>query len=235
MANFNFQIVYRPGSQSGKPDALSRPQEYRPEGGATHYEQSILKLEHFLLSVCHRKDRIQISLVRKRTPTSNRLRIKQLSKNAKMPTKGSRMTAGHDIYALEEGVIPAKGQTLVGTGIAIGLPRDTYGRLAARSGMASKNGIAIGGGVVDSDYTEEVKVILRNHGTEDYQFKAGDRIAQLIVEKIQLDEAMEIDELDQTERGTEGFGSTDLGPKRLITTKETKITMCFLNLNPQYN
>ena len=235
MANFNFKIVYRPGNRGGKPDGLSRRPEYRPEGGATHREQSILKPEHFELSVCHRKDRIQISLVRKGIPASNHLRIKRLSKNAIIPTKGSRMAAGHDIYALEEGVIPAERQTLVGTEIAIGLPKGTYGRLTARSGMASKNGIAVGSGVVDADYTGEVKVILRNHGTEDYQFKAGDRIAQLIVERIQLDEAMEIDELDETERGTEGFGSTDLGPKKLITTKEAKITMCFLNPKPEYN
>ena len=145
------------------------------------------------------------------------------------------MAAGHDIYAREEGSIPAKGQVLVRTGIAIGLPKGTYGRIAARSGMASKNGIAVGGGVIDADYTGEVKVILQNHGKEEYQFKAGDRIAQLIVDKIQLDEAMEIDELDETERGTKGFGSTDLGPKRLTTTKETKVTMCFLNPNPEYN
>ena len=98
--------------------------------------------------------------------------------------------------------------------------------------MASKNGIAVGGGVIDSDYTGEVKVILRNHGKEDYQFKAGDRIAQPIVENIQLDKAMEMDELDETGCGMKGFGSTDLGPKRLITTKETKISMCFLNPNP---
>ena len=112
---------------------------------------------------------------------------------------------------------------------------NVVGYRAARSGMASKNGIAVGAGVVDADYTVEVKVILRNHGTEDYQFKAGDRIAQLIVENIPLDEAMEIDELDETEPGTKGFGSTDLGTKRLITTKETKITMCFLNPNSEYN
>ena len=152
-----------------------------------------------------------------------------------MPTKGSRMAAGDNIYALEDGIIPAKGQVLVRTGIAIGLPKGTYGRLAARSGMASKNGIAGGGGVVDADYTGEVKVILRNHGKEDYQFKAGDRIAQLIVKRIRLDKAMEIDELDETERGTQGFGSRDICPKRLISTKETKITMCFLNPNPEYN
>ena len=235
LANFNFKIVYRPGSRSGKPDALSRPPEYRREGGATHCEQLILKLEHFEISVCHRKDRIQISLVRKRTPASNQLRRKRLSTNAKIPTKGSRMAAGHDIYALEEGIIPTKGQVLVRTGIAIGLPKGTYDRLAARSGMANKNGIAVGGGVIDADYTGKVKVILRNHGKEDYQFKAGDKITQLIVEKIQLDEAMEIDELDETERGMEGFGSTDLGPKRLITTKESKITICYLHPNSEYN
>ena len=185
--------MYQPGSRSGKPDALSRRPEYCPEAGATHREQSILKPEHFELSVCHRKDRIQISLARKRILASNRLRIKPLSKNAKIPTKDSRMAAGHDIYALEEGLIPAKVQTLVGTGIAVGLSKGTYGRLAARSGMPSKNGIAVGGGVVDADYTGEVKVILRYHGTEDYQFKAGNGIAQLIVEKTHLDEAMEID------------------------------------------
>ena len=153
----------------------------------------------------------------------------------KIPTKGSRMAAGHDIYALDEGSIPANGQELVGTGIAIGLPRGTYGRLAARSGIASKNGIAVGGGVIDADYTGEVKVILRNHWKEDYQFRADDSIAQLIVERIQLDEAIEVDELEDTERGMKGFSSTDLDPKRLITSKETKVTMCFLNPNPDYN
>ena len=88
-----------------------------------------------------------------------------------MPTKGSRMAAGHDIYALEEGIIPAKGQMLVRTGIAVGLPKGTYTRLAARSGMASKNEIAVGGRVIDTDYTGEVKVILRNHGKEDISKK----------------------------------------------------------------
>ena len=68
---------------------------------------------------------------------------------------------------------------LVEMGIAIGLPKGTYGRLAARSGMASKHGIAVGGGVIDADYTGEVRVILRNHGTTDYKFTAGDRMAQI--------------------------------------------------------
>jgi len=127
------------------------------------------------------------------------------------------MAAGHDIYALKTGTIPAQRQMLVDTGIAIGLPRGTHGRLAARSGMASEHGIEVGGGVIDADYTGEIRVILRNHGETNYEFKAGDRIGQLIVEKIQTHDAMEIDNLEDTDRGTEGFGSTDIGRKRLIT------------------
>ena len=87
------------------------------------------------------------------------------------------MAAGHDIYALRDGTILAQRQRLVDTGIAIGLPKGTYGRLAARSGLASKQGIAVGGGVIDADYTGEVKGILRNHGINNNEFKAGGRIA----------------------------------------------------------
>ena len=98
LANLNFKMVYQPGSWSGKPDALSRRQEYNPEEGEKHREQSILKPEHFEHSVCHRKDRFQISLVRKKKPASNRVRINRISKDANIPTKSSRMAAGHDIY-----------------------------------------------------------------------------------------------------------------------------------------
>ena len=139
----NFKIVYLPGSRGGKPDALSRRPEYRPVEGATHCEQSILKPEHFEISSCHRKDSIQVGLVKRKVTTTNPLRIKGLSQQAIIPTKGSRMAAGHDIHALKKGTIPAQRQLLVETGIAIGLPQGTYGRLAARTGMASKHGIAV--------------------------------------------------------------------------------------------
>ena len=130
----------------------------------------------------------------------------KLSDKAIIATKRSRFAAGHDIYALTDSLVPAKGQTMVETGIAIGLPEGTYGRLAARSGMASKTGIAVGGGVIDADYTREVKVILGNHGEADCVFKAGDRIAQLIVEKVANADAMEVDDLGITDRGKMGFG-----------------------------
>jgi len=124
---------------------------------------------------------------------------------------------------------------MVGTGIAIGLPEGTYGRLAARSGMASKMGIAVGGGVIDADYTGEVKVILRNHGKADCVFKAGDRIAQLIIAKVANADAMEVDNLGITERGKMGFGSSDMNPKRSITAKEEKIKNHFLHTDISEN
>jgi len=124
---------------------------------------------------------------------------------------------------------------MVETGIAIGLPEGTYGRLGARSGMASKIGIAVGGGVIDVDYTGEVKVILRNHGEADCIFKAGDRIAQLIIEKVANADAIEVDKLETSERGKSGFGSSDLNPKRSITAKEEGVKICFVHADTDNN
>jgi len=184
--------------------------------------------------VIHQKRNAETALVpEKREPTS--LRIMKLSDKAIIPTKGSRFAAGHNIYALTDGLVPAKGQTMVETGIAIGRPEGTYGRLAARSGMASQMGIAVGGGVIDSDYTGEVKVILRNHGKADCLFKAGDRIAQLIIEKVANADAMEVDNLGITERGIMGFGSSDMNRKRSIRAKEEKIKICFLHVDISEN
>jgi len=126
LTNYNFKIVYRPGSRGGKPDAVSRRPEYGPEEGARHSEQSILKAEHYQISVIHQKRNAETALIpEKREPTS--LRIKKLSDKAIIQTKGSRFAAGHDIYAQKDGMVPAKGQTMVESGIAIGLPEGTYG------------------------------------------------------------------------------------------------------------
>jgi len=234
LTNYNFKIVYRPGSRGGKPDALRRRPEYRPEEGTRHREQWILKSEHFQISVIHQKRNAETALVpERREPTS--VRIMKLSDKAIIPTKGSRFAAGHDIYALTNGVVPAKGQKMVETGIAIGLPEGTYGWLAARSGMARRMGIAVGGGVIDSDYTGEVKVILRNHGEGNCIFKAGDRMAQLIVEKVANADAMEVDELEITERGKMGFRTSDINPPRSITAKEDTVRICFLRADTSEN
>jgi len=101
--------------------------------------------------------------------------------------------------------------------------------------MASRHGIAVGGVVIDTDYTGQVKVILQNQGNTSYKFKAADRIAQLIVLIIETHDAIEIHHLEKTERGTLGFGSSDIGPKWLIKCEELKVKMCFLNPDPQDN
>jgi len=230
----NSKIVNPPGSRGGKRDALSRRPEYCPEEGARHSEQSILKSEYFQISVIHQKRNAETALVpEKREPTS--LRIMKLSDKAIIPTKGLRFAAGHDLYALTNGLVPAKGQTMVETGIAIGVPEGTYGRLAARSGTASKMGIAVGGGVIDADYTGEVKVILRNHGEADCVFKVGDRIAQLIVEKVANADAMDVDNLGITGRGKMDFGSSDMNPKRSIMGQEGKTKIWFLHADMSEN
>jgi len=125
LTNYNFKIVYRPGNKGGKPDTLGRRPDYRPEEGARHSEQSILKSEHFQISIIHQKRSPETALTpEKREPTS--LRIMRLSDKAIIPTKGSMFAAGHDIYALTDGLGPVKGRTMVETGIAIGLPEGTY-------------------------------------------------------------------------------------------------------------
>jgi len=197
LTNYNFRIVYRLGSSGGKRDTLSKRLEYRREEGARHSEQSILKSEHFQISVIHQRRSAETALIRE-TRESGNLRIMKLSDKDIIPTKGSRFAAGNDIYALTDGLVPVKGQTTVEMGIAIGLPEGTYGSLAARSGMASKMEIGVGGGVIEADYTGEVKVILRNHGEANYLYKAG-RIAQLIIEKIANAGGMEVDKLETTE------------------------------------
>jgi len=101
--------------------------------------------------------------------------------------------------------------------------------------MASKYGILVGGGVIDADYTGEVKVILRNHGNTSYEFKASNGIPELIVEKIQTHDAIESDNLQDTDRGTQGFGSSDIGPKSLIWCEERNVKMGCLNPDPQDN
>ena len=183
LANYNLKIVYRPVKRGGKPDALSRRPEYRPEEGATHREQSILKPDHFqicLVQIGHNQE--DEGYESDNPEQEDSLRIKLLRSKAKMPAKGSRMAAGHDLYAMEEVLIPAKSQTLVDTGLVVGLPKGTYTRIAPRSVLANKKRINLGGGVIDADYTGEVKVILMNHGTQDCLIQAGERMAQILVE-----------------------------------------------------
>ncbi|CCF55708.1 hypothetical protein KAFR_0A02720 [Kazachstania africana CBS 2517] len=137
------------------------------------------------------------------------LKIQLRSPDATVPTKGSATAAGYDIYASKAIVIPARGQGMVSTDISFTVPVGTYGRIAPRSGIAVKHGIQTGAGVVDRDYTGEVKVVLFNHSEKDFEIVKGDRVAQLILEKIVDDaEIVVVDSLEESTRGAGGFGST---------------------------
>jgi len=137
-----------------------------------------------------------------------RIQVRLLDPQARILTRGSAKAAGHDLYAKEESTIPARGQDVVPTGISITPPKGTYGRIAPRSGMAVKHQIAFNAGVIDTDYTGEMKVVLANMSDQDYQIQKGDRIAQLIAEEIVESDCYQVPKLGKTNRGPQGFGST---------------------------
>ncbi|OCH95947.1 dUTP pyrophosphatase [Obba rivulosa] len=136
------------------------------------------------------------------------LLVKRHSDKAKLPTRGSALAAGYDLYSAEKKVIPAHGKALIDTQISIAVPVGTYGRVAPRSGLASKFMIDTGAGVIDADYRGIVFVLLYNLSDQDFQVEEGDRIAQLILERIYTPDVMEVEDLDETLRGAGGFGST---------------------------
>ncbi|CAK9438778.1 uncharacterized protein LODBEIA_P30020 [Lodderomyces beijingensis] len=147
---------------------------------------------------------------RQKLEATESLKVFLRSDKGKVPTKGSALAAGYDLYSSEDAVIPAQGQGLVSTDISIIVPVGTYGRVAPRSGLAVKHGISTGAGVIDADYRGEVKIVLFNHSTRDFEIKTGDRIAQLVLERIVNAEIETISEaeLTSTDRGAGGFGST---------------------------
>eukprot|EP00730_Choanoeca_flexa_P011261 TRINITY_DN24216_c0_g1_i1.p1 TRINITY_DN24216_c0_g1~~TRINITY_DN24216_c0_g1_i1.p1 ORF type:complete len:159 (+),score=25.68 TRINITY_DN24216_c0_g1_i1:43-477(+) len=136
------------------------------------------------------------------------LKIKKLSENAKVPTRGSDNAAGYDLYAAEDAIIDPQGKAIVKTDIAMAIPEGCYGRVAPRSGLAAKHHIDVGAGVVDRDYRGNVGVVMFNLAKQSYEVKKGDRIAQLVLERIITPKVQEVEELDDTDRGAGGFGST---------------------------
>ncbi|NXK86798.1 DUT protein, partial [Formicarius rufipectus] len=139
---------------------------------------------------------------------STRLRFTKLSENAFAPSRGSARAAGYDLYSAYDCVIPPMEKAIVKTDIQIALPSGCYGRVAPRSGLAAKHFIDVGAGVIDEDYRGNIGVVLFNFGKETFEVKKGDRIAQLICERIYYPELEEVEALDDTERGEGGFGST---------------------------
>lgn len=138
--------------------------------------------------------------------------VKKLKENAILPTYGSAQAAGADLYAcLDADLTIAPGETaFVPTGLAMELPLGYVGLIYARSGLACKRDLAPANkvGVIDSDYRGEFMIALHNHGAESRRVANGDRIAQLVVTPVIQPVYFEADTLDETDRGTGGFGST---------------------------
>jgi len=134
--------------------------------------------------------------------------VRLLTETARAPSRQSYGAAGYDIYSDEKVALFPNERKLVNTGIALSIPNSYYGRIAPRSGMAVKKGIDVGAGVVDCDYRGEVKVFLLHNGKEVVHIEKGDRIAQLILEKIGHTEIQIVEELPVSVRGEDGFGST---------------------------
>lgn len=107
-------------------------------------------------------------------------------------------------------MVKAKNKLLISSGLAIAVPEGHYGRMAPRSGLAVKKFIDVGAGVIDCDYRGEIKILLFNFSDEDFEVKKGERIAQLIIEKIAMPVLKEVENLEETDRGEGGFGSTGL-------------------------
>lgn len=172
------------------------------------------------------------------------LQVKKLHPNAILPTRATMYDAGYDLYALEDGEINPNEKEIIGTGIAVRIPQleypfKVYGSIRSRSGLSAKNNLEVGAGVVDLGYSREIKVILYNHNKSEiekkeeynsqgdfshmgeyetgeiFYYKAGDRVAQLVLEvhiSPEVEEVEEVEELSELESNDRvgGFGSTGL-------------------------
>ena len=146
-----------------------------------------------------------------------KLKIKRLTESAKLPTKGYSSDAAYDVYCdkgfVLEGYEPTNNTyaeictKTVSTGIALGIPEGYYIRVEEKSGLASK-GIKVSAGIIDNSYIGELKVIMVNTARGNIVFEGGQKIAQIILTKMEHCDIIEVDELEDTDRGDAGFGST---------------------------
>lgn len=141
-----------------------------------------------------------------------RVAVKKLNDLAKLPTRGSDKAAGFDLYAATDADIMIRPHetVMVGTGLAMAIPESKFGAIFARSGLAAKQGLRLANcvGVIDSDYRGEIKVALHNDSDEEQLVLTGSRIAQLVIMDFNTIYFNEVNELDDTTRGSGGFGST---------------------------
>ena len=127
-----------------------------------------------------------------------------------LPQYATDGAAGMDVLAAEDFTLPPGGRHAVATGLALAIPPGYEIQVRPRSGLALKHGITVPNtpGTIDSDYRGELKVILINHGGQNFAIRRGDRVAQLVLAPVVRASWLKVDELDETQRGEGGFGST---------------------------
>lgn len=136
------------------------------------------------------------------------LKVQKLDDMAIVPTKANRSDAGYDLYALDGAIVEKHCHKLIKTGIAMAIPEGYVGLIWPRSGMAYKHGIDVFAGVIDSSYRGDIGVILYNSQYNDYKLQKGDRIAQIVFQKVEDFDLQLVNNLDDTNRGSGGFGSS---------------------------
>lgn len=137
------------------------------------------------------------------------MKFKKLHPDAQLPTRQSKDAAGYDLHALVYSIVHPGQVTKIGTGVATAIPENHVGLILDRSGLATKKGIMRLAGVIDADYRGEIVVALTTAIDSTALLQAGDRIAQMVVVPCVMTNSYWVEELDATERGDNGFGSTD--------------------------
>ena len=136
------------------------------------------------------------------------LKIELRSETATVPSRGSKGSAGFDLSCDKPFTLQPNERRLIGTGLAITLPLGTWGEIKPRSGLADDYGIDVMAGVIDEDHTGEIRVLLINTGNRPLQRKAGERIAQMVIQPYFVPNIMVVPQLVETNRGEGGFEST---------------------------
>lgn len=154
--------------------------------------------------------------------------IRKWHAEAKVPQRATPGAAGFDVYADEDVLIPARSKGIVRAGFSLWMPKDHMLELRSRSGLSVKHDIEVGAGIIDSDFRGEVRVVLRNFGDKDYQVKRGDAIANGIFRSGVVTHVayhLETEAFEESERGENGYGSTNgkvLEPPKFVRTKKRK-------------
>jgi deoxyuridine 5'-triphosphate nucleotidohydrolase len=182
LSDYDYVITYKLGRANANADALSRP-PFAPEVAF----DALIALDD---------ERV--------------LRITRLSPEARLPVRSTEEAAGYDLHTLHNVTLEPMETVRINTGIAIQLPEGVYGRIAPRSGLASRHGIDVLAGVIDADYRGALLVLLINLGKNSVTLRAGDRVAQLILEQHLTPDIIEETKLPTTRRGNAGLGSTGL-------------------------